>query len=335
MGIHYKDSNVILHSDYILSYLTEYDIFRRYCSNFIKLGAKFRSELRKDNSPTVSIVEWNGKLLYKDFGNLEHTFNCFSYVAYKYGTDFVGALNIVYSDFSSSFNGNDSVVAGRFSHRVGGELSRKKSEIKVRIRNWNDSDKDFWVKYHISKKILHKFDVFPVDYYWVNDSRFKADTLTYAFKFENGFKLYRPYDPIHKWFSNVDSQTVQGYSQLPATGENIFITSSLKDVMCLDVLNIPSIAFQSEMQMPRQEVCREIHDRYNTVFLLYDNDYTSEVNPGQSMAKKIIEKYPDFINICIPSHFESKDISDLIKNKGLEVGKLFLQQQCEAHIKPT
>ncbi len=38
-----------------------------------------------------------------------------------------------------------------------------------------------------------------------------ADTLTYAFKFENGFKLYRPYDPIHKWFSNVDSQTVQGY----------------------------------------------------------------------------------------------------------------------------
>lgn len=335
MGINYRDSNVVLHSNYILSYITEYDIFRRYCSNFTKLGAKFRSELRKDNSPTVSIIEWNGRLLYKDFGNLEHTFNCFSYVAYKYGTDFTGALNIVYNDFSSVLSGPNSVLGGRFPHTMGGESSRKKSEIKIRVRNWENIDRDFWIRYCISKKILSKFAVLPIDYYWIGEYRFKADTITYAFKFHNGFKLYRPYDPIHKWFSNVDNKVVQGYDQLPSFGENIFITSSLKDVMCLEVLNFPSIAFQSEMQMPPEEILREIQNRFNRIFLLYDNDYTSEVNPGQSMAKKIIEKYPEFINICIPSQLESKDISDLIKNKGLEVGKLFLQQQCEAHIKPT
>ncbi len=334
MGVDYKDSNLVLHSDYILSYLTEYDIFRRYCSNFTKLGVKFRSELRRDNSPTVSIVEWNGKLLYKDFGNLEHTFNCFSYVAFKYNTDFIGALNIIYRDFSNSFSGNDTLLGNRFSHSLGRESSRRKSEIKIRVRSWNEDDRIFWTKYHISKKVLAKFAVFPIDYYWINDTRFKADTITYAFKFNEGFKIYRPYDQTYKWFSNVGNEVVQGGNQVPKNGETLYITSSLKDVMCLDVLGRASIAFQSEMQMPPEHILREIQKRFQRLLILYDNDYTSEINPGQSMAKKIIEKYPSFINICIPSQLESKDISDLIKNKGLQTAKLFLQQ-CEAHINPT
>ena len=66
MSIASRSSGDHLHTDVILSKITEYDIFVYYIPSFKKLGKKFRSELREDNSPTVSIIAYNGKLLYKD-----------------------------------------------------------------------------------------------------------------------------------------------------------------------------------------------------------------------------------------------------------------------------
>ena len=75
-----RNSEDHLSKDMILTKIREIDIFSYYCSSFKELGVKFCSELREDNAPSVSIIEWKGKLLYKDFGYPEHTFDCFSYV---------------------------------------------------------------------------------------------------------------------------------------------------------------------------------------------------------------------------------------------------------------
>ena len=56
MAIDRRDSNDHLHTDVILGKITEYDIFMYYIPSFRELGKKFRSELREDNSPTVSIL---------------------------------------------------------------------------------------------------------------------------------------------------------------------------------------------------------------------------------------------------------------------------------------
>ena len=60
-----RNSDEHLHTDIILSKITEYDIFKYYCLNFRDLGKKFCSDLRSDKTPTVAIVMWNNKLLYK------------------------------------------------------------------------------------------------------------------------------------------------------------------------------------------------------------------------------------------------------------------------------
>ena len=65
-----RPSNDILHTEVILEKITEYDIFRHYCFSFKILNKKFCSELRKDKRPSVSIVNYKGSLLYKDFGLL-------------------------------------------------------------------------------------------------------------------------------------------------------------------------------------------------------------------------------------------------------------------------
>ena len=54
-------------------------------------------------------------------------------------------------------------------------------------------------------------------------------------------KIYQPYSNF-KWLSNTSASDLQGLSQLPDRGDTLVITKSLKDVMCLDIWDIPAIA---------------------------------------------------------------------------------------------
>ena len=110
MPIASRSSEDHLHTNVILGKITEYDIFVYYCPNFKELGKKFISDLREDKSPTVSIIPYNGKLLYKDFGSPEHTFDCFNYVKYKYNCSFLSALRIIDCDFNLRLSSKQEVI---------------------------------------------------------------------------------------------------------------------------------------------------------------------------------------------------------------------------------
>ena len=69
------------------------------------------------------------------------------------------------------------------------------------------------------------------------------------------------------------------------------------------------------MQIPDERLISELKERFNTIEILYDNDFNKEDNPGQAMAKKICNLY-GFKNICLPKQFESKDPSDLVNTVG-------------------
>jgi hypothetical protein len=315
-----RDSNDHLHTDVILGKITEYDIFMYYCPTFKELGKKFSSDLREDKSPTVYITPYNGKLLYKDFGNSEHVFDCFNYVKYKYNCSFVDALRIIDCDFNLGLSPNTSgkqFTMGIMGYRqsVVPVFDKNPVIIRKKRRPWNQEDAKFWSKYLVSKKILTKFAVEPISHFWVNSNRFTCKSITYAFKFKNRYKIYSPYEDKNKWLSNTNKQDVQGFNQLPETGERLIITSSLKDVMCLYAAGYHSVAMQSEMQIPDEKLISELNQRFNTIEILYDNDFTKANNPGQVMAKKICDLY-GFKNICLPVTFESKDPSDLVSTVG-------------------
>ena len=98
--------------------------------------------------------------------------------------------------------------------------------------------------------------------------------------------------------------------------------------MCLYELGYYAIALQSEMIMPNPELIHKLKCRFHKIVILYDNDYASETNPGQTMANKICAEY-DFQNIIIPSHYQAKDISDVIKDHGVTIAKRILQMQLD------
>jgi hypothetical protein len=319
MAIASRSSEDHLHTDVILGKISEYDIFMYYIPEFKELGKKFCSSLREDKTPTVSIIPYNGKLLYKDFGNSDHTFDCFHYVKYKYGCSFIDALRIIDCDFNLKLSSN--IEAKKFTMGIMGYKQKppefKKSLVIIRKkkRQWNKQDAKFWSKYLISKKILSMFAVEPISHFWVNETRFTCKSVSYAFKFKNRYKIYSPYESNNKWLSNTKKADIQGFNQLPKSGNRLIITSSLKDVMCLYAAGYHSIAMQSEMQIPDEKLISELQERFNTIDILYDNDFDKESNPGQTVAKKICDLY-GFNNIYIPSKFKSKDPSDLIHKVG-------------------
>ena len=324
-----RHSEVHLSKEMILDKIRELDIFSYYCPKFKKLGSKFCSDLRKDNTPSVSIVSWQNKLLYKDFGHPEHTFDCFSYIMYKHTCGFYDALRLIDNDFAlnlSSYKDRLSFTMGIVASRTTKTEEYKKVVIiKKKSRAWMKKDVEFWSQYLISRKTLTIFDVSPISYYWINANRFSC-SLSYAYRIGTKYKIYAPYEDI-KWISNTTKKHIQGYNRLPKNDNLCVITSSLKDVMCLFEMGISAIALQSEMQMPEEKLVKELQMRFKKVIVFYDNDFTNVNNPGQVMAKKICDKF-NLVNVCIPSEFGVKDISDYISNnKSLEDAKRLIEKQ--------
>lgn len=309
-----RQSEDHLSKDMILSRIREIDIFSYYCPSFKELGVKFCSELRDDKSPSVSIIIWQNRLLYKDFGHPEHTFDCFSYIMKKYNCSFYDALRVVDNDFGLNLSSFKETIG--FSMGVPATRTTKKVEqkrvviIRKRRRKWMRKDQEFWSQFFITKATLIKFAVCPITHYWINENRFSCD-LSYAYKIGKKYKIYSPYEDT-KWISNTTRRHVQGYVQLPDRHDICVVTSSLKDVMSLYELGIPAIALQSEMQMPDKALVHELQERFGVIALFYDNDFDNVNNPGQTMANKIIREFPNFVNIVLPEQYGVKDLSDYI-----------------------
>jgi len=328
--INSRNSDVHLSKDMVLSKIREIDIFSYYCTPFKELGSPFCSDLREDNSPSVSIILWKGRLLYKDFGHPDHTFDCFSYICCKYNCNFFEALRIIDNDFGLKLGSVNSAAAftkGYMALRSSKTVKVKRAiSIRKKSRPWMKKDAEFWSKYLISKKTLCTFGVSPISHYWINEHRFSCE-LTYAYKIGNKYKIYSPYEEI-KWISNTTKKHVQGFAQLPERGDLCIITSSLKDVMCLFEMGISAVALQSEMQMPGEAFIKMVQSRFKKVALFYDNDFNNPNNPGQSMASKICKEFYPLPNIYLPEDYGCKDLSDYIaKFRSAEGLKTIIQLQ--------
>ena len=321
-----RSSDAYLHKDSILCKISEYDIFRYYCHNFKNYGDKFCSELREDRSPTCSIVPWKGKVIYKDFGSGD-SHDCFSYVQAKYGLTFSEAMRVIDTDFGLGLQ-SGTVIKSQIAITYGTQdvIDRRPTKIEKKARQWNVEDKNFWSQFHISKHLLTKFGVQPIDYFWINEARYRCHSLSYVYNINGRYKVYRPFETEGKWYSNTSKDDIQGWRQLKDNGDIVILASSLKDVMCLNVLGYEAIALQSEMQMPSAELIKQLSERFTVVAVLYDNDFEKDANPGQTMANKICAEF-NLINIILPAHYKSKDISDLMRDHGVEVAEKIVKIQ--------
>lgn len=311
----------------ILKCIDEYDIYAYYLGAF-NVNSIFSSPFRKDNNASFGIfINAKGELIYNDYklggGNV------WTFVGYMENCNFLQVLGILNNRYNLGYRISDKHKKySSFINKpvVYNKLITPKQDIwiDIKLREWELHDKEYWSQYEISYSTLEFYNVFPISRFWLNNTVYNVDRYAYAYYYDaRVFKIYQPYldSKTGKWFSNIkDKDIYQGTNQLPDSGEILFITSSLKDIMVLYEIGYSAIAPHTEQQMLTESLFSHYSTKWNLMIVLYDNDDT-----GILRANKMKEKY-GIKSIQLPES-DTKDPSDFVKKYDLETLKLWIQQQ--------
>ena len=315
-----SESIIELNKDYILARVTEEQIFRKYCPVNFELNTAFCSPLREDTKPSFSIYEGLNGIRYKDFATGESG-SCFDFVTKIVNTEgFFNTLKRIANDFGLfNYKLNPLALASIVHKDKIRKLTRKR--ISIKVRKWSKNDAEFWLQYHIPCKLLVTYNIVPVENYWINDKedndilvyRYNKTNPCYSFEFGSGVrKLYCPYSRDFKWINNTNSGVYSGLYQLDKTGKVLVVTKSMKDVLVWKVLGFNAVAPQTEASELNSDVIKDIKERFNKVYINFDNDST-----GKEWSKINAEKY-GLEELFMPEEDNIKDISDYIKKKDMK-----------------
>lgn len=304
--------------EWILSKVTEYDIYSAYIGNF-KVGMIYNSPFRQDKNPSFGCYysRKTKQLMFKDHGTGDCG-NVIKFVSLLTGlTNYPDILNDIVNKLKIT---NNTQLASSKQY-----IPSTETVIGVVRQEFTQTDTDYWSQFHISLPTLKKFGVSSIKYYLCNGivkGIYKDTNPMYAYKVYNHFKIYRPLaDKYTKWRNNLTESDIQGYKQLPKTGNVLIITKSLKDVMCLYEMGIPAISPSSESTFISDRLIKALLKRFKRILVCFDRDV-----PGVRYLRKISLK-TGLEPILVNKKFKAKDISDAIKLNGFETIKNWLEYE--------
>jgi len=306
----------------LLSEITDFEIFKAYCPNFMQIGKKFSSPFREDSNPSCCITMYD-RLVFIDFAEGK-PMDCFEYIKSAYNITFFEVLVKINQDFNLNLGYNESKYT--IQHEpiekkiiVPPLISNTRSIIRVMPRQYDQLDKEFWWdKYHISSERLIKSSTFPVINIFIKnnktDNEFvktNMDKLCYGYYFykHNNIDLWKIYSPNRdqkngKWISNVDSTVIDGINEIPKHGDLLIISKARKDRLLLNELGYNAISTNNEGSFIPKINILKLKQRYKNIIVYFDNDTT-----GMTKGSEFAEKYGIY---HIYNHKDDpKDIADI------------------------
>jgi hypothetical protein len=298
--------------NYILSRVTQEEIFERYLGVQVRYGELFCSPLRSDKHPTCTFWKSpDGYLLFRDWSE-ETPFSVFSLTMRMFNLNYYAALQQIYIDF---IKGSAEIPTIKFTPKKVNTVKLKKN-IQVGFTKWHKEQIEYLKQYHLDSSLCAKFNVFPIDTVYLEGKIFyKYDSSDPAIAYyfgkngnEQRWKIYFFKRKQYRFLCNTNR--INGWIQLPEKGPLLVITKSLKDVMALSMFDIPAIAMQNETTMPYDYIIEELQSRFEQIVSLYDYDRT-----GIHLADRLKESYgiPSFFFKNVPG---VKDFSDYLKLNG-------------------
>lgn len=301
--------------DDILNKVTEVDILNHYFG-ISTLPILVNSPLREDKNASLSIfLNDSNNIILKDFGTFK-SYNIWTFLGELWNKPYDEVLYAIYKDLPN-INSTLTVLKTKKQHTV----TINKATIQCRIREWKEYDLQYWKSFGISLPWLQFGDVYPISHIFItkNDKTFTFPAEKYAYAYverKDGnvtIKIYQPKSKIRKWINSSDASVWDLWTQLPPKGNNLIITSSRKDALCIwENTLIPSISMQGEGYIPKSKVVDELKSRFKNIYILFDNDFNKDQNYGREYAKFLSTLY-DIPYIEIPSEYEAKDPSDFVK----------------------
>jgi 5S rRNA maturation endonuclease (ribonuclease M5) len=305
--------------------INSYDIFKKYCVGFTEPNKAFKSPLRDtDNNPSSYVIFYQGDWLFNDFG--KGSYRAIDFVMELFKISYDQALQQINYDFNLDLGPS---IGGLWEYKplhIDKVSEKMITEILIKKRSWEEHDITYWhSNYRITLDALTRFNVYPISGFSINGIQYIADKHAYSYNYywENDIfrrKIYQPFSKINKWFSNGGA-IVQGEGVLPRKGDLLIITSSLKDVMTLYEMGYIAIAPTSETSFVPTSYFVKQKDRFERIIIFMDSD-----KAGMEANERLSKKWGlDYISI--PISYESKDISDLVKNYDQETAKKLLNDK--------
>ena len=283
------------------------------------------SPLRTDRNPSFGLYSTDGKrIYYKDFSTKEWG-DTFFLLSQMWKLDMGQTLNKIYEELVIHKKSKDlSVIVGEM---VKGKVSYSKDvDLKVKVRDWKKHDIEYWEQFGISLPWLKFSNTYPISHMFVTkgDSKFTITSEKYAYVYVEfkdnipSLKIYQPFSETYKWTNKHDGSVWDLWQQLPEKGDKLIITSSRKDALCIwENTGIPSCSLQAESYLPKEHVVNELKERFDKVYVLYDNDFSKEINYGDLYADDLSKQF-GLIKLRLPDELKIKDTSDLCKRDGRE-----------------
>lgn len=297
---------------------SDFDIAHKYLG-ITCVPEVINSPLRQDNNPSLGLFINNrtNSLWFKDFGSGEKG-SLYDLLARMWNVSKDKVYDRILED----------MPAPALIRKHGVKVYRKSAgKVEVRVREWRDYDIAYWDSYGISLPWLKFGEIYPISHIIItkNGHSYPIPAEKYAYVYVErkdgivSFKIYQPYSKEYKWMSKHDSSVWDLWTKIPEKGDKLIITSSRKDALAIwSNTGIPALSLQGEGYIPKEHVVQQLKDRYNKVYVLYDDDFQSEENHGRMYGKMIAERF-NVTQIEIPEKWKSKDPSDLVKNHGREV----------------
>lgn len=313
--------------EYIYSHgINQESIMQYYTGADINSRKLIVSPFRIDNHTTCSFYKSKSGILYlHDFATNEHI-NCFEAVMKLYNCNYYDALKIIAKDFGLIENN----VAFKPIPKIVESIKENNSaKIQVQIKDFTSKELEWWNQFGISIKLLKKYHVFSLQHVFINgelkfSSTEKCPIYGYYFgKDKNGdekWKIYFPTRAEARFLNNTNKKLLQGYKQLPKTGDLLVITKSMKDVIAMYGFGIAACAPNSETLFISDKQLEEFKQRFKHILVIYDSD-----RPGRSNMAKIRREYPELNYYFLPKYL-SKDFTDSIKQVGVDKMKELVNQ---------
>ena len=276
------------------------------------------SPFRNDHKVTCALYKSKSNILYlHDFATNEHI-NCFQVVMKKYSVNYYEALNIIARDFNL-IKGSNNVKEAPIIVKPLKET--EKTRIQVQIKDFTEQELKWWESFGISKKLLKKYHIFSIQHVFLNgELKFTSaeNSPIYGYYFgkdKNGIEKWKVYFPLkteYRFLNNLSKKVLQGYHQLPKTGDLLVITKSMKDVVALYGFGISDVSPNSETLFVDEKKLEEFKKRFRHILVLYDND-----RPGLHNMWLIRKQHPELNYFYLPFYL-SKDFTDSIKLVGVD-----------------
>jgi len=318
-------SNVIrLTKDLVLSKVSEYDIYCHYMGFKPILRNVYTSPLRSDSNPSFGLIMGkNGTLLYKDFGTSDSG-DVFKFVKELYGYKYISeAIGDIYN----------TLVKGKSIKTLPKRIELPvKSDKKIGITAipFNKEGREYWNSFGIDLPTLSLFNVKQVDKVYINGEikdRYKVGNPIFAYLIYDKIKIYKPLSKDFRFYTDCNSDYLQGWKQLNFSKETLIITKSLKDIMVLYRLGITAIAPNGEGYDLPEKAVNIIKENFKNIIIFYDRDKT-----GIDNSIKLAVKY-EFEYMFIPEEYGEKDISDFYRRYGKEETIKILTKKIKEHEK--